>query len=319
MDWATFGAAISVSLVGGGLISAIVAWRLGLLQLLNQRTMHEHRVEMDVWDRLQKSYETEIEQLEKVGDTEKSERRRFEYAEQQAAWRAQQGVSAIAPIEVRPEGGSTLTSDELEKLGKLLAASRPLDPAALSAQDYFLRGNSYYNAGEYQVALSAYNRSLELRPDDPAILSNRGAVLGNLGRYEEALADVNRSLELRPDDPSTLNNRSGALSHLGRYEEALADVSRAQDLRPDHPLTLNNRGITLHRLNRYEEALADYNRSLELQPNEPSTLGNRGNTLADMERYGDALADYNRSLELWPDEPCDFIQPRPCIGRFRSL
>jgi len=174
----------------------------------------------------------------------------------------------------------------------------PDDPDTL-----YNRGTTLVKLERYDDALADFNRSLELRPDHPATLTNRGNTLDRLERYDDALADFNRSLELGPDDPATLNNRGTTLHKLERYDDALADFNRSLELRPDHPATLNNRGTTLHKLERYDDALADFNRSLELGPDGPDTLYNRGTILLKLERYDDALADFNRSLELRPDHP----------------
>ena len=45
---------------------------------------------------------------------------------------------------------------------------------------------------------------------------NRGIALSGLGRYDYALADYGRSLELRPDHPDTLINRGVTLSYMER-------------------------------------------------------------------------------------------------------
>jgi tetratricopeptide (TPR) repeat protein len=198
---------------------------------------------------------------------------------------------------ISPELGERLTRLE-EKLEDMRRLGFVTD-----VRTAFLRGNYFYNQGKYDEALADYNRSLELRPDNPAILNNRGRTYDELGRYDEALADYNRSLELKPDDPVTLNNRGITYHKLKRYDEALADYNRSLELRPDNPITLNNRGSTYDELGRYDEALADYNRSLELRPDNLTTLNNRGSTYAKLGRYDEALADYNRSLELRPDYP----------------
>jgi superkiller protein 3 len=148
----------------------------------------------------------------------------------------------------------------------------------------------------YEEAFAAYNRSLELRPDDPDTLNNRGIALGRLERYEEALADFNRSLELRPDDPCTLYNRGTTLGHLKRYEDALPDFNRSLQLSPDHSAVLNNRGITLHHLERYEEALADYNRSLKLHPDHPDAIYNIACLYSLWERYGESLQWLDKAI-----------------------
>ncbi|MDP2959416.1 MAG: tetratricopeptide repeat protein, partial [Longimicrobiales bacterium] len=76
-------------------------------------------------------------------------------------------------------------------------------------------------------ALADYNHALELRPDHPDTLNNRGITLGHLKRYEEALADCNRALQLRPDDPNTLYNRACLFSLMGRRDESLHDLGQA--------------------------------------------------------------------------------------------
>ena len=200
-------------------------------------------------------------------------------------------------IEVPTELGERIGSLE-EKLDDMVKLGFTTD-----AKTAFLRGNYYSNQGRYNEALATYNWSLELRPDHPAALNNRGLAYDELERYDEALADFNRSLELRPNDPATLNNRGITYAKLKRYDEALADFNHALELRPDHPDTLNNRGNTYSKLERYDEALADYNRALELNPDRPDILKNRGGTYDEIERYEEALADYNRSLELRPDDP----------------
>ena len=165
----------------------------------------------------------------------------------------------------------------------------------------FLRGNYFYNQGKYEEALASYNWSLEVEPNTPGTLNNRGITYGELEKHEEALADYNRSLEIRPDDPTTLNNRGIIYRHFKKHEEALADYNRSLEIQPDDPSTLHNRGITYDELERYEEALADYNRSLEIRPDDPDTLNSRGVTYANLQRYDDAHAEYSHALKLKPD------------------
>jgi tetratricopeptide (TPR) repeat protein len=312
---------VATSLVGGGLIIGVLTWRLELWRFRHQRTM-------DVWGQIQQTWDKRIDLLEKAGRRQEADQRRLEYEEQQAAWRAKQQLNAVAPRQVQPKGETSLTEGELAELRRLLAASHGLNPGALSASDHFLRGNSYYETGQYPEALADFNRALELRPDHPNTLNNRGSALARLGRYDEALADYSRALELRPNHPDTLNNRGSALWNLGRYDEALADCNRALELRPDHPGTLNNRGATLARLGRYDEALADYNRALELRPDYSSALYNKACLFSLTQRYPEALDWLARAIAgdaKYPsmaaqDEDFVSLRDHPQFGpRFRQL
>ena len=55
------------------------------------------------------------------------------------------------------------------------------------ANEHLDQGNSYFTVGQYEEAVSEYTRALEMRPDDPVVLYNRGLALANLDRYDEAL------------------------------------------------------------------------------------------------------------------------------------
>ncbi len=131
------------------------------------------------------------------------------------------------------------------------------------AKTAFLRGNFYYNQGKYNEALAAYNWSLELRPDDPATLTNRGSSYYKFERYDEALADYNRSLKLRPDDPTTLHNRGSSYYKFERYDEALADYNHSLELRPDDPDTLYNLACLFSVWGESDEALSYLKKAID--------------------------------------------------------
>ena len=216
--------------------------------------------------------------------------------------------------ELIADGRSRLQPQQASRLEEVVEELSAL-PVPLSANVLRMQGNAYYYAEQYQDAKDIYDRILNLNPNDPTLLNDRGVTYVKMGKHKEALADFNRSLELSPDDSNTLSNRGRTYDELGKYEEALTDYNRSLELRPDHPDTLNNRGITYRKIGKYKEALAGYNRSLELRPDHPVTLNNRGRVYGKMGKYKESLADHNHSLELEPDNP----SPMYNLARLFSL
>jgi tetratricopeptide (TPR) repeat protein len=288
--------------VGKGAARLATAWR---------RWGQEDRAEIE------DTYKNELaclqEQLNEADSEEEKARIKQEIKvvrdEQRLFYRARRDLLLSKALVERmtPKGGISAGAPELpaskrEALRIAMTVLEQLEPG-VSFADRFLRGTAFYVAQDFESALREYNAALELRPDDPDTLNNRGATLDGLKRYDDALTDFNRSLELRPDHPNTLNSRGAALGDLGRYEDALADFNRSLELHPDDPDTLYNRGTALGRLKRYEEALRDLNRSLKLRPDHPRVLSNRGVTLRHLDRSEEALADHNRAVGLAPDDP----------------
>jgi tetratricopeptide (TPR) repeat protein len=341
---------ITAIVVGAALV---VGWLLGFLTRFvqlraqwqaikrDQAAIERDRAEIerghsrDYWD----AYEKRIAIREKVyeravkGKDEKNRRKSLdalcdEYDGFLESWQQQQELARLAPQGALTADAPKRPEAETARIRILVDGSARLPAAVLDASDYFIRGNAYYEAGDYPQALEAYNRSLELRPDDPDTLNNRGSTLDELKRYEEALKDFNRALELRPDHTDTLYNRGNTLDDMGRYKNALKDYNRALELRPDQPATLNNRGITLRKLERYEDALKDFNRSLKLRPDHPGTLYNRACAYSLMGKFEEALDDLKAAVkgdEKWrgkarTDEDFEKLRKDPKYSpRFRDL
>jgi len=170
-------------------------------------------------------------------------------------------VSRDVRSELAPAGAITpdmpaLSPSDREALEQAAATIEAFDPPK-TAEDRVLQGNAFYATGEFNTALEQYNHALDVQPDDPNTLNNRGAALEELKRYDEALVNYNRSLELRPDDPGTLNNRGSNLDDLQRYDEAIADFDRALELKPNDPGTLYNRASVYSSKRQLKDSLND--------------------------------------------------------------
>lgn len=212
------------------------------------------------------------------------------YLRKKAASIARRVRSELAPTGAITPDMPGLSEPELDELQRAVATIQDFDPPE-TAEDHFSQGNAFYAAGDFERALAAYDRALELSPNHPDVLHNRGFILHTLRRYDEALTDFNRAVELSSDDPTILSLRAITLADLKRYDEALTDYNRCLQLRPDHPRTLSNRGYALMKLGRHDEALADFNRSLELRPDYPRTIYNRACAFSLMRRLKESLSD----------------------------
>jgi tetratricopeptide (TPR) repeat protein len=69
-------------------------------------------------------------------------------------------------------------------------------------------GSIYSFANDQERALRAYERAVELSPDNAQFIFNRATVRRFLGKLEEAEADYDRVVALRPDDFEAYKNRS---------------------------------------------------------------------------------------------------------------
>jgi tetratricopeptide (TPR) repeat protein len=158
----------------------------------------------------------------------------------------------------------------------------------LKSEDYFNRGVDFYQREKYELALKAYDKVIELKPDYATAWHNRGFALDELGRHEEALKAYDKAIELKSDYVDAWYN----------HEEALKAYDKAIELKPDYADAWYNRGFALGKLGRYEEELKAYDKAIELKPDDVSAWTNRGVALDELGRYEEALKAFDKAIEL---------------------
>jgi protein O-GlcNAc transferase len=155
-------------------------------------------------------------------------------------------------------------------------------------------------AGRFEEARSAFERSLELDPNNATAWVNLGAVHQALREFEPALQRYAQALRLNPGSPEAWNNRALVLAELGRCEEAVSSCDLAVSLRPEYGEAHNTRGLALQGLHRWPEALASHDEALRRKPGYAKAHHNRGIVLLELGRPADALASLERALQLSP-------------------
>lgn len=200
--------------------------------------------------------------------------------------------------------GSAVVSEEIrakldeygEKISFLETFGIQLTPV-----DYYGRGTDLYYKGQYDLALKAFEKAIELKPDFAEAWNNKGILLGKLDRDGEALSAFEKAIDLKPDYAEAWLNRGVSLDSLGRLDEALKSYDRAIEIKPDAAETWSNKGVTLYNLKRQAEAVKSYERAIELKPDLAEAWNNKGISLGKLGQYEEALKAINRAIEIKPD------------------
>ncbi len=194
---------------------------------------------------------------------------------------------------------------EAERLCREILA---IDPDHFHA--HHLMGGLRARQGDWEGAMTHFDRAVGLRPTDPDARENRNKAVGSLleraialskERYfDGALAHFDLVLRSEPKLATAWNNRGNALLGMGRYDDAMASYERAIALDPNLILAHSNRGNMLSRFGRFAEALAECDLVLKHAPSEAAAHHNRANALRALRRYDEALLAYRRAIKFDP-------------------
>lgn len=104
-------------------------------------------------------------------------------------------------------------------VGFALARRKNVDPLQ--------QGKALFESRQYDQAIEAFGRALDLNPNDADTLVWRGMSHAFLKAYEAAIADFDRALRIKPDHAAAYYNRGQAHEMLGHDDRAREDWRQA--------------------------------------------------------------------------------------------
>lgn len=113
-------------------------------------------------------------------------------------------------------------------------------------EDYFLRSfklRSYFLIVIYRFneGIEAYNKALEIKPDDAETLTNKGNAYAGLKQFQEAIQCYDRVLGNTQSFYLAYQNKGLAKIELGLNEIGIACLNKALALNPNLPASYNNK------------------------------------------------------------------------------
>ncbi|MDQ1261016.1 MAG: hypothetical protein QG575_197 [Euryarchaeota archaeon] len=118
-------------------------------------------------------------------------------------------------------------------------------PACVGADetstDWFMKGLDLYNQEKFNDSLQAYNRALELDPNDFEAWNNKGIDEGLLGRYDDALVSFGKALDINESYAEAWYNMGVIYDFKGYYSTAVQAYKKATQLNPSYQKALVRR------------------------------------------------------------------------------
>ncbi|MFC2168980.1 tetratricopeptide repeat protein [Acidobacteriota bacterium] len=129
-------------------------------------------------------------------------------------------------------------------------------------------GSGYLSLQNFEEALHAFNKALELKQDAAEVCYLKGVSLYRLKRYHDVLEQFEKIMEFPGNKLYAWRLRGIALSELGRYAEAIEAFDKDITLNPDKTASWTDKGIALENLKRHEEALMAFKTAEQLYSND---------------------------------------------------
>lgn len=170
-----------------------------------------------------------------------------------------------------------------------------------------LLGSAAQLAGDTQLAVVAFRRATEIRPEFGAAHYNLGTAHTLAGDIEEAIKVYQTATQLEPTHIDAKYNLGNSFAESNQHAAAIEAYREVIALKPEHPWAHNNLGNSLRRQGRLEEAAEAYKTALDLDTDNPDFCCNLAVVLTDLGRLGEASYLAHRALTLNPNRPEPWI------------
>lgn len=223
--------------------------------------------------------------------------------------RYEKAISAYeTAVEYNPNSAYAWNSQGsgLWRLGRFTEAFKSFTQATKLMPTYI---DAWYNMGytasnnlqQYQDAIAALDKAVQLKPDYAAAWIEKANALYNMQRYSAAVEASERAVQLSPGVAYYWFIKGMILASWEQYERSIEANEKAIELFPNYQDAWDNKCFALNRLGRYKDALEACESSMKIVPNDRFTWEERGFALENLNSYQSALAAYKKALSLTPD------------------
>ncbi len=173
---------------------------------------------------------------------------------------------------------------------------------AIGAVDWYEKGLSAGIAGQYGEAIYAFNKSIELDPNNAKFYYNRGVTFGKTGEFQKAIYDYSKTIEIDPKYVLAYINRGTIYGRINNTQHAINDFSKAIEIDPNNAIAYFNRGMMNGIINNLQDALRDFDKATQFDPQYKKAFYYRGYTYAKFGNFQNAIIDYSKVIELDPTD-----------------
>lgn len=186
--------------------------------------------------------------------------------------------------------------NEVSNAGIYLGQATALDPGFFEKLND--SGIEYYNSGDYNKAITEYEKALFCKNDFGIAYYNKGLALFQKADYNNAIVNFKKAIENNLNSSNNFMYLGLSYHNKSEYNEAINYYNEVIKLEPDGFLAYYNRGLANYSLMDNENATKDFNTTINLNPQYIDAYHYRGLIYYRTKEYAKAIEDFTKCTEL---------------------
>lgn len=151
----------------------------------------------------------------------------------------------------------------------------------------YLLGRYHQGKLDYQKAIAAYERALEVKPDYVEVHNGLGVIYSMQGKHELSLRHFDKAIELAPQETYLYNNLGYAHLIRSNFAEAIKSLSKALSLDPENKRAQWNLAIAQEKNHLDNKVIAS-----QPNPDNSSTVVTQELSITNTDEAGDHITRF---------------------------
>ncbi len=169
-----------------------------------------------------------------------------------------------------------------------------------TANDYFNQGNQFKQSDQYQEAVEAYQKAIELNPNFSWYYHNLAEVWVELEEWQKAMSCFRQACEINPNSEWSFYQLGEALVQQGELEEAIAAFQKSIEINPGYSEFHSSLGEVLWQFEQLEKAENYLQKAVELDHDSVKAYQILWEVLAKQGKGDEGLVYLRKAVELNP-------------------
>jgi Flp pilus assembly protein TadD len=179
-------------------------------------------------------------------------------------------------------------------------------------------GVNYFNNGQYDYAINAFIKAIQLNPSNAEVHFNLGRAYNRKGMDDKARAEFSISSRIDPEtfdecvikykekidyeftDAQYLAELGNAYAEKGMLNEAIATYQKVLEVQPGNFRIHYDLGMVYSKKRLYDEAVSEFKNAIEVNPSMPEAHYNLGMAYYKQGMVDMAISEYKSTLSLLP-------------------
>jgi Flp pilus assembly protein TadD len=180
-------------------------------------------------------------------------------------------------------------------------------------------GVNYLNNGQYDYAINAFIKAIQLNPSNAEVHFNLGRAYNRKGMDDKARAEFSISSRIDPEtfdecvikykekidyeftDAQYLAELGNAYSEKGMFDEAITTYQKVLEVQPGNFRIHYDLGMVYSKKGLYDEAVGEFKNAIEINPSMPEAHYNLGMAYYKQGMIDMAISEYKSTLGLLPE------------------